>query len=267
MFTAPQFNSLKKSIAAYWATLDIKDVRGEYAKKGLLTQNKKLEKGDNLNLGLELLPSVLAPNLNLCKGAGACKYSCLAFSGQGNVMQGPKLNEFGILPAPIKAKARRTFLFANDPMAFHMLLDLEIEKAVAVAKLEGVEARFRLNTTSDVDWTDVAKRHPDVNFYDYCKVFTRESLPNYHITYSFSEKVSLKKAIEKLSQGQNVAVVFDGSGSLPETWYGFPVINGDENDDRYNDPKGVVVGLKLKTTIGGGDKDSVFAKAKDITKE
>ena len=33
---------------------------------------------------------------------------------------------------------------------------------------------------------------------------------------------------------------------LPTHWNGFPVINGDENDLRFLDPKGVVVGLKAK---------------------
>jgi hypothetical protein len=47
-----------------------------------------------------------------------------------------------------------------------------------------------------------------------------------------------------LSAGGNVAAVF--AGELPETWHGFPVINGDESDWRPGDGTGVVVGLTPK---------------------
>jgi hypothetical protein len=50
--------------------------------------------------------------------------------------------------------------------------------------------------------------------------------------------------------GGNVAVVFD---KLPSTWKGYPVINGDESDLRFLDPKNVIVGLKAK---GKGKKDA-----------
>jgi len=40
-----------------------------------------------------------------------------------------------------------------------------------------------------------------------------------------------------------VAVVFD---KLPETWHGFKVIDGDDDDLRYLDMGGVVIGLKAK---------------------
>ena len=44
-----------------------------------------------------------------------------------------------------------------------------------------------------------------------------------------------------LQMGGNVAVVF--RNQLPKTWKGFEVVNGDENDLRFLDKKGVVVGL------------------------
>ena len=53
-----------------------------------------------------------------------------------------------------------------------------------------------------------------------------------------------------MKAGGNVAVVFEKS--LPETWQGVKVINGDESDVRFMDQTGVVVGLKAK---GEGKKD------------
>jgi len=48
----------------------------------------------------------------------------------------------------------------------------------------------------------------------------------------------------------NVAAVFH---KVPETYLGRPVINGDETDLRFLDPKGVIVGLKAK---GKAKKDT-----------
>jgi hypothetical protein len=44
-----------------------------------------------------------------------------------------------------------------------------------------------------------------------------------------------------LAMGGNVAVVF--RNQLPQTWKGYEVVNGDENDLRFLDTQGVVVGL------------------------
>ena len=66
---------------------------------------------------------------------------------------------------------------------------------------------------------------------------------NYSLTFSRSE-TNEAQCLEVLNRGGNVAVVF--RKELPTHWNGFPVINGDENDLRFLDPKGVVVGLKAK---------------------
>ena len=42
-----------------------------------------------------------------------------------------------------------------------------------------------------------------------------------------------------------MAVVFRDK-TLPKTWQGFDVINGDNDDLRFLDPKGVIVGLYAK---------------------
>ena len=76
---------------------------------------------------------------------------------------------------------------------------------------------------------------------------------NYSLTFSRSE-TNETQCLEVLKRGGNVAVVFR-SKALPTHWNGFKVINGDENDLRFLDPKGVVVGLtakgKAKTDTSG----------------
>ncbi len=93
----------------------------------------------------------------------------------------------------------------------------------------------------------MAHEFPTVQFYDYTKIPRpwRRTLPNYHLTFSFSG-ANLTDALSALQHGINVAVVFQRQ--LPSTWNGYPVINGDESDLRFIDAKGVIVGLKAKGT-------------------
>lgn len=59
-----------------------------------------------------------------------------------------------------------------------------------------------------------------------------------------------------IDRGINVAVVF--KNKLPETFWGLDVIDGDLNDMRYIDKKGVIVGLKYKTVRERPKEDSKF---------
>jgi hypothetical protein len=51
-----------------------------------------------------------------------------------------------------------------------------------------------------------------------------------------------------LNKKENVAVVF--KPAIPSTYQGYTVVNGDVSDERFLDPKGVIVGLKYKTPHG-----------------
>ena len=91
---------------------------------------------------------------------------------------------------------------------------------------------------------------PDVQFYDYCKSpermtkFVNGEMPtNYHLTFSRSE-TNGALALAFLRSGGNVAMVF--RKSLPATYFGHEVIDGDETDLRFLDGKGKIVGLKEK---------------------
>lgn len=121
----------------------------------------------------------------------------------------------------------------------------------------------RLNGTSDLPWENIRlngknimEHYPQVQFYDYTKSMARAMahaagiMPaNYHITFSRSE-TNETAARGILKSGGNVSVVF--SGGLPKRWAGREVIDGDKNDLRFLDPRGVVVGLIAK---GPGRKD------------
>jgi hypothetical protein len=53
-----------------------------------------------------------------------------------------------------------------------------------------------------------------------------------------------------MAEGMNVAMVFD---KLPDSYMGLQVINADETDLRFLDPKGCIAGLKAK---GRAKKDT-----------
>lgn len=256
-----QFQTVKTLVREYMNTLDLDEVKKEFATNGLMTSNTKLQKGDKMNLGLELLPSVLSP-INTCEGAGACKYQCLAFSGLGNILKSKSVLSGMELNAPLMTKARRTFLYINDRDWMYECLEMEIRSFASKAKLLGKEAYFRLNVTSDLDWREFTSYLSEYNFYDYTKAWSRSSTPNYKLTFSVSELTTDTMIMEKINKGENLAVVFAFPKGikrvLPEYYFGAKVIDGDISDDRSNDPQGIIVGLKIKTPMGGINTDSAF---------
>ena len=222
----------------------------------LLTMgNPKTAKGESLgylSFILHLAPGTLS-GFQTCPGASAgCLASCLNTSGRGRFT---RTQEARI------AKTRRFFL---DRTAFINQLCKDIQSAERKARRLGLTPVFRLNGTSDIRWEtipverdgetfpNIFQAFPLLTFYDYTKLPNRRNIPaNYHLTFSRSEENGDKVA-EMLAQGFNVAALFD---TLPETFLGFPVIDGTEHDLRFMDPKGVIVGLipkgKAKTDSTG----------------
>jgi hypothetical protein len=210
-------------------------------------KTRKGEKDGYLTGILYLAPSTFAGFGNMCANASkGCKAACLFTAGRGamsNVQQ---------------ARVNKTERFVKDRVAFMDEIVKDIKSLVRKAEKEGMVPAVRLNGTSDIPWENVKVGDkpnifavfPDVQFYDYTKSPGRINLPgNYDLTFSLAEDndINAKKALES---GINVAAVFN---ELPSSFMGKPVINGDETDLRFNDPKGVIVGLKAK---GLARKDS-----------
>lgn len=137
------------------------------------------------------------------------------------------------------------------------LLFKEIEESIALAKKEKKKLAIRLNVISDIAWEkikvngkNVFQTFPKVQFYDYTKsparmsAFLAGEMPkNYQLTFSRSE--SNQKIVESIvASGGNVAAVF--RGALPKTYLGKKVIDGDKSDLRFQDKRGVIVGLVEK---------------------
>ena len=172
-----------------------------------------------------------------------CSQSCLTFAGKGN------------MPAVRAARVRRTKLFFEDRELFMYQIMADITMLEMVAKREGWQGLvIRLDGTSDLGLArHFAPLFPSVQFVDYTKVLRRaraqaydpEHPKNWAITFSASEVTSEYVMRGLLDDLINVSVVFAGK-DLPSTYMGWPVIDGDVTDLRHLDPKGVIVGLRMK---------------------
>jgi len=220
--------------------------------KLLSTANPKIQKGTKLgylSFILHLAPSDLSGKNTCPKATAGCAAACLNTAGRGGMFKkGENTNMIQ------KARIRKTVQFFFDRDQFMLDLAYDIQKAVAFAKKQGLTPVIRLNGTSDLSWEkyevpvfctkNIFELFPDVQFYDYTKVLGRKvaDIPNYHLTFSKADgnDSDVAKAIE---QGYNIAAVFD---ELPAEYMGLPVINADETDLRFLDPKGCIAGLKAK---------------------
>ena len=123
------------------------------------------------------------------------------------------------------------------------------------ARLLGLAPAARLNGSSDLAWellhSEIFRRFPKIRFFDYTKIPARMNRflqgsdwpANYHLTFS-AHAHNHRETRRVLEHGGTVAVVF--WPEIPQSFWGFPVINGDEHDARFLDPAGTIVGLTAK---------------------
>lgn len=214
--------------------------------KLLTKNNQKVEKSlkdGYLTFILHLAPATLSGKETCPKRTAGCTASCLNTAGHGGMFKKGETTN-----AVQEARIRRTKMFFENREEFIDTLKHDIVLAKKQAEKLGIKLCIRLNGTSDLSWEKygIIEHFPDIQFYDYTKVRGRKvaHLPNYHLTFSKAESNDMDVRLA-LSEGMNVAVVF-GSKTLPETYMGRIVVNGDNTDLRFLDPAGVVVGLTAK---------------------
>ena len=179
---------------------------------------------------------------NLCAMAdkAGCAEPCLKGAGRGQ-MQSVQ-----------RGRERKTMFYLSDRIGFMDTLINDITVFSRRQRKNGNQPCVRLNGTSDIQYekTGIMEQFPEVQFYDYTKIVKRAyaKLPaNYHLTLSYSEKDPeyAEQVLQAVRDtGVNAAVVF--RHKLPKTFKGLPVIDGDKDDLRFLDPKGVIVGLIAK---------------------
>ena len=222
----------------------------------LSSGSTKIEKSNKLSDEwfsriIYLAPDDLADGKNtLCPYAkvAKCNVPCLNTAGMGkfsNVQQ---------------SRIKKSLLFLNDQQEFMRQLVQDVNKFLKECDRLGKKPALRLNGTSDIQWEtikvdgheNIFAMFPQIQFYDYTKIPTRkvEHIPNYHLTWSYSEANDKYATLfDKVSN--NIAVVF--RDALPKMFKGLKVIDGDKHDMRFLDETQVVVGLIEK---GEAKKDT-----------
>ena len=212
--------------------------------------NTKLAKGSVPIYGLTLAPAG-SSGYQLCPWRSPeCEAACLGITAGRSKFSNVR-----------NARITKTVYLMSDPYAFFRQLYKELHAACRKHEYEGFG--FRSNVLSDIPWESIAPQMYEFcgNNYDYTKSFARAINSRrrglmeapLHLTLSYSGH-NHDQCVEYLNAGGNVAVVF--RKDLPDRCMGARVINGDESDARFLDPKGgYVIGLKAKGNI---NLNSVF---------
>ena len=207
--------------------------------------NVKLDKSNAY--GLSLSPASTS-GWNCCRASSpGCRAACLATSGKGG------------LDSVQRGRLWKVALLAAEPALFVRALAGEVRSAVArrpvdrLGRPTGPLVPVRLNAFSDLAWERFLAPAffsiAGARFYDYSKRTDRVPPANYHLTSSATERTADSGLAELADMyGSNVAVVFDTrrGHALPTTYAGCRVVDGDLSDSRWNDDRGVIVGLRAK---------------------
>jgi hypothetical protein len=172
-----------------------------------------------------------------------CRAACLGTTAGRMVMR------------PVaESRLWKTTLRRGAPAAFQALLLLDIAANHRRAVKEGKPAYFRGDGTTDHgDAERIARAGlaEGTTLYDYTKdvarAFRSLEVDGYHVTLSYTGR-NLADCLAYLAAGGNVAVVTDlaKGDAKPDTFHGFPTVDGDAHDLRPIDGAGTVALLTWK---------------------
>lgn len=228
--------TLINSSAKQWAIKNL-----DYLNKPMqfFGSSTKLEKGsdkyDSYVMYLQPADKVAIQTICAFAAKAGCKKPCLIDSGQLGMTTGQN------------AATKRTILMLLRPDYFKKQVLAEIDKAERRAAKPGqLPALFRLNGTSDLDFSDIIKQRPASMFYDYSKILSRvrkNTIANYDLTFSGSmfsmqSRSALQKAAaagHRIAMAFNTKLIASDSLTIPDNLADF-----DKTDLRHLD--GPVIG-------------------------
>jgi len=217
----------------------------------------KLEKGaekyDSYVIYLQPADKIAVKTLCAFAAKAGCKEPCLIDSGQLGMTTGQN------------AATKRTILMLLRPDYFKAQVLSEIDKAERKAVKTGMPALFRLNGTSDLDFSDIYKARPNSQFYDYSKELSRvrkNTLTNYDLTFSGSmyskqSRAALRKAVtagHRIAMAFNTKLIASDALTIPDN-----LANFDKTDLRHLDGK--VIGAL--TRKGSNKKQRAYDDAQN----
>ena len=237
-------HQLETKGSSYWSETPAQRLAKGFKLLGI-GNDAKTKKGEKLGVDTGIL--YLAPASNatpkgetLCDNAtkAKCLKACLFTAGRGR------------MSCVEMSRLYKTLFMLQDTYLFHCALEDEIRANAAKSERNGRTFAVRLNGTSDVDWSVIARRIPHVQFYDYTKNVERvgNTPANYHLTASYSEASQeyAHSVLDAVMRGFNAAVVFrdraTAEKAMRDGYRGFRVLDGDEHDVRYLDPRATVPG-------------------------
>lgn len=195
----------------------------------------KLEKGaeqyDSYVIYLQPADKIAVKTLCSFAAKAGCKEPCLIDSGQLGMTTGQN------------AATKRTILMLLRSDYFKAQILAEIDQAERKAVKTGMPALFRLNGTSDLDFSDIYKARPNSQFYDYSKELSRvrkNTLTNYDLTFSGSmyskqSRAALRKAVtagHRIAMAFNTKLIASDALTIPDN-----LANFDKTDLRHLDGK------------------------------
>ena len=186
----------------------------------------------------------LGRKITVCPWSDGCEEPCLVGAGRGRM-------------SPVQAgRLRKTLMYFNEKSRFLGELTHELGLLSKRATKKGKIATARLDGTSDLGLDRVvAPYFPEIKFYGYTKSEKRitdwltetDTVPSQNRHYTFSRGATNQEACERvLALGGNVAV--PSVLERPETFMGYPTLNGDKHDFRFLDKPGHIVWLTAKGT-------------------
>lgn len=227
---------------------------------GSVAQSKKMKlsyENGTMTYCVYLAPADMS-GYNVCPNSKYCREFCLNGSGQNKCdelargVEGSKINQ---------SRIKKTKMFYEHKADFMHLLIHEINKYKKQAERKGMGFSVRLNGTSDLSplayrdpetGKNILELFPDVQFYDYTKVYNRIKLmhqyPNYDLTLSYNG-YNWDECEQFLNEGGKVAVVFLDD-KLPKSFHGFSIVDGNTYDMRYLDPAKHIIGLHYHKVAG-----------------
>lgn len=229
------------------------------------TGNAKIARSGRYDMSLSLAPAKTSGH-NVCPwSTPACRAGCVAFVGHGGIpshIPGRSVTERRSLRVKFLVEHRDAFC----TLVRHELYlgFYKFNTGRACPDWQPIGCRF--NAFSDIPWEEVApwmltfptlhSGKSYVQAYDYTKNYDRKPPDNYHLVYSCRDNSIEEddRIVKRLWEQENVAIVFHvlyrpnahKQDPLPNDYLGFPVIDGDHDDTRYLDPRGVIVGLRCK---------------------
>jgi len=231
-----QESTLINSSAKQWAIKNL-----DYLNKPMqfFGSSTKLEKGsdkyDSYVMYLQPADKVAMQTICAFAAKAGCKEPCLIDSGQLGMTTGQN------------AATKRTILMLLRPDYFKKQVLAEIDKAERRAAKPGqLPALFRLNGTSDLDFSDIINQRPGSMFYDYSKILShvrKNTIANYDLTFSGSmyskqSRAALRKAVtagHRIAMAFNTKLIASDSLTIPDNLADF-----DKTDLRHLD--GPVIG-------------------------